>query len=190
MKHWVSRFRLGFALTGIVLTLAGCATGPYYKEAGVIGGGWREKEISPNYYGVYFAAVGGYPDDARYGCQYRASEIGFKKGYRYFRIVKTEDNSQNQHVHGGGYGGTTNFDVENGVMWLYVKFTNDLPCKSKKINYSYYICNGVKYFDCYSILDEKYVPGTKTVYTRAERRTDAQKGIHFWEEKQEQQPDK
>ena len=187
MKQGIAGLRMGLVLTGIVLVLAGCATGPYYKEAGVIGGGWRQKKIAPNYYGVYFVAAGGYAENARYGAQYRASEIGYQKGYRYFHVVKTEDNSQSQHVHGGGYGGTTNFDIQNGVVWLYCKFTNSLPCKGKMHNYSYYICNGENYYDCYSILDEKYVPGTNTVYPRSERRADLRKGIHTWEEKQDPQ---
>jgi hypothetical protein len=184
MEHRKRGLRLIVALSGIVLILAGCST-VYYRKAGAIGGGYRDEKLGPGTYMVYFVAAGGSSDNAMYGVTYRASEIALEHDYRYFHFTKTDDYSQDQHVHDSG----TNFDAVNGVIKTQIKLYHDVPVKGKMYFQSYYKYNGDKYFDAYSILDNKYVPGTTVVYTRAMRRADIKKGIHTWEERQEQAQD-
>lgn len=184
MKRRIEMLKLNAVLVGAVLFLGGCST-VYYHQGGVIGGGYVDKPLGGGVYEVDFEAVHGTADNAMYAVTYRASEIAWKKGVRYFRFLRASDESQAMYAH-TGYA-TQDYTVTNGIMMTKVKLVQDVPVKGKMYYQSYYKYKGDKYFDAYSILDNKYVPGTTTVYTRAMRRKDAGKGIDTWEDRVNQQ---
>ena len=171
MKRWNSGIKVGFALMA-AWTLSGCVTGPLYKEAGGIGGGYRDKQLSPNTFWVYF--VGDSYENALYSAAYRSAELTYSHKFRYFIITKDENMSQAGHQNPGNPG-------ENmsawGVVRIYIKCFHEKP-------------NVKKWYDCNVFLNEDAVPYEKAPYTIAQRKADLRKGIHNWEEREEQNQDK
>src|SRR5579883_603378 len=76
--------------------LAGCVyDAGYLRYSGDNGTGFQEKSYGNGEWGVAF--VGGYPDFCKEAAFYRAAELTYEKGRRYFRVITKEDRSYTDH---------------------------------------------------------------------------------------------
>jgi len=80
-------------LTALGWLLTGCAgLAPYQKAAWTGGDGYVERaEMSPGAFEVRYVASGRTTAFVRYAAYYRAAELAYESGYRYFLPLKEED---------------------------------------------------------------------------------------------------
>lgn len=175
MKHRGVKFGVEVALAGMFLFLTGCATGPYYGRLSTFKGGYKDTLLSPGVYEVAFAQGNISSYDAKVGALYRASEIAYQNHCQYFQVTKGTDHSQNF-----GISGSTNYHVHHGTVIINIKLANQMGTQAVGPI-------GIpKWVDAYYFLDHNPVPEFKERYTITDRKADARKGIHSWQERVEQ----
>ena len=133
------------------LLSGGCASTGYGKR-GLVGGGYSDKEIGPGAYEISFLAQRRSFDWTKDAIVYRAAELTYENGYRYFQVTDAADKSYVIKTMGPYGGGTSNYT----------------PVIKLKIQ-CYKVPPDGEVVDAYKMLDEVPVPGTKEVYSVSQR---------------------
>lgn len=94
-----------------VLALTACSSQPDYRPAKGNGYGYKEQQISANYYRVSYKARGDNSDEAKAYAMRRATELTAAQGYDWFIVVDKETMTERQQDSanrlGAGYQTTT-----------------------------------------------------------------------------------
>ncbi len=122
--------------------------------------GYQQQSFGDGVWAVAF--VGGYPDFCKEAAFYRAAELTFEKGHRYFKIIKKEDRSTNVHSagHTTGLGGqVAGSSVFVPVYYYKIQFLNEKSLSAKVV-------------DAYKVLNTHNLPRKDEPYTVAQRNKD------------------
>lgn len=158
--------RLGFCLFAAAF-LAGCVyDAGYVRYSDINGTGFQEKSEGNGVWGVAF--VGGYPDFCKEAAYYRAAELTWEKGHRYFKVLAKEDRSYNDHSAGHTSALLGGEYVAGGVTYVPVYYYRIKILKEKP--------GSGKFVDAYHILNTHNFPRQDAPYTVAQRQKDKTQG--------------
>jgi hypothetical protein len=154
--------RRGWAGAGVfvVLFLAGCIGPTGYHQSDLFGGYWDQAEAAPGSFHVRFLAQKRTYEFTKNCAYYRAAELAYEKGYRYFTVLKMEDQSTGGYVPNGG--AVMPSTVSMPIVDLHIQCYQQRPA--------------VACYDAYQYLDNVKVPGTDAVNPVAQRRADQAAG--------------
>ena len=150
------------ALVLVALLNSGCVyDAAYCRYSGESETGYDQKKFQDESWGVEF--VGGYPDFCKEAAFYRAAELTWEKGHRYFKVLEKEDRSRNEQTSGAhttGLGGqVAGSSVYVPVYYYRIRFLNGKE-------------DGPKVVDAYHVLNTHNYPRKAAPYTVAERQKD------------------
>lgn len=149
MKPYITRNKIIW-LAGIVLALSGCA-GPTAYHRGDLFGGYSDRDEGAGAYEVRFEAQSRSLDFAKACVYYRAAEVTYEKGFRYFSVTKIDDPPP---VSSSARG--TASEVQIAIIHI--------QCYLER---PYFTC-----YDAFQCLDQVKMPGTQIFYTVAQRQVD------------------
>jgi hypothetical protein len=139
----------------VVLTLAGCAASlPYQKAETQDGNGYTDQALDrPGCFAVDYMAEGKDKTFARYAAYYRAAELAYETGYRYFIPLKEYDITK-----------TGRAWVANRPSFVLPGVRVIIQCYLKKPSQPSY--------DAYQYLNTAKTPGSPVPYSVAQRKGD------------------
>lgn len=155
----------GFIFGFLVLTctcISGCVyDAGYNRYTDIDGTGYQEKSYGQGIWGVQF--IGGYPDFCKEATFYRAAELTYQKGFRYFKVIDKKDRSGNVQTSGPR---TTALGGHMGPTYVYV------PMYYYKIQLLKQKASGPHMVDAYQVLNTHNYPREDKPYTVADRNKD------------------
>ncbi len=160
MGRFKPRLCLGILGAFTALLLAGCIGPTGYHRGDLFGGYGDKAEGTAGAFEVRFQAqkrTFGFTKSSAY---YRAAEVAYENGYRYFAVTKMEDQSTSAWVPNGG--AVMPSSVELPLVVLHIQCYQQRPV--------------VSCYDAYQYLDNVKVPGTDAVYSVAQRQADRAAG--------------
>ena len=150
--------KMGIAALAVGLTifLGGCAASLPYQRAESEGGyGYADKAgEAPGTFQVDFMAEGRNMAYAKYAAYYRAAELAYETGYRYFLVQQAYDLSKK----GSSWGDPKNTTGTIPGVRIIIQCFREKPAQPT--------------YDAYQYLDTAKMPGAELVYSTAQRRGD------------------
>src|SRR5579872_5576732 len=143
-------------LTGVILFSWGCAsTTPYHAQGDGIGGYLDKAGDTPGSFQVDYVADGRTLAFAKYAAYYRAAELTYETGFRYFIPLKAYDLTKKGKVWG---------DPKDHLA-------GDIP--GVRILIQCYIKKPAQpSYDAYQYLNTAKLPGSEIIYSIAQRKGD------------------
>jgi hypothetical protein len=143
-------------LTGLILLSGGCAsTSPYHQGGEGLGGYTDKAGDTPGSFQVDYVAEGRTLAFAKYAAYYRAAELTYETGFRYFIPLNAYDLTKKGKVWGDPKD-KLNGDVP-GVR-IVIQCYNQKPAKPS--------------YDAYQYLNTAKLPGSELIYSVAQRKGD------------------
>ena len=139
--------------------LSGCVGPANYEKAGILGGGYADKDLGGGIFEVVFVGPSRTLDFVKFAALYRAAEVAYEHSFHYFTVTKADDMSSGASSPKGGAVAAGNSEIPG------IKYT--IQATTQK-----YSSNA---FDAYMILDRYNVPGNSTPHTVAQRQEEALK---------------
>lgn len=147
----VKNFFCVLAVLGLAM-LGGCASQTPYNKLDPLSGGYWEQHHENGIWEV--DCHGGKPGFAEDCAAYRCAEFTFEKGYRYFVVLKADDESGESYGQQTGFAGASG--VYQGQVNYFIKIYKQKP-------------EGKKVVDAYKVLNTTPVPGSEEPYTVKQR---------------------
>jgi len=149
-----------FMPTLLLIFAGGCvSTTSYRAYREMTGTGYQQKVIGEGTYEVAF--VGGELDFCKQAAFYRAAELAWEKGFRYFQVLEEKDKSFAEHASGHA----ASVQHSAGKSTLVSVYYYKIACFKQ-------MPQGVKVEDATKVLDTQKRPGKDKPYTIAERLRD------------------
>ena len=159
MKPISSKFNIAVLLASALLA-GGCASSLPYQKAGEQGTpGYSEKALdTAGSFQIDFVADGRNLAFAKYAAYYRAAELTYETGYRYFLPLQAYDLTKK----GKAWGDPNNPSSVTPGVRIIVQCFKEKPAKPV--------------YDAYQYLSTAKVPGSEEIYSVAMRRGDGAAG--------------
>ncbi len=156
MRRLTTRFNSGIILSGILLFIGGCAASLPYQKAGEQGGpGYFDKhEDTEGAFQIDYVAEGRNLAYAKYAAYYRAAELAYETGYRYFIVTKAYDLTKK----GKAWGDPKNLTGDTPGVRIFIQCYKTKPAQAA--------------YDTNQYLNTAKVPGSEDIYSTAQRHGD------------------